>query len=487
MDPTLFTRLTLTALIGLGSGITSLIAPAAFAASPARQAQANPAPGADEHGISAHPAAAGAMAEEAMETFRAAPLPAQVKPEINTLVQKLASSSGLQAALAQIKADQTRYVQEAIQISEIPAPTFAEARRAQAYAALLKANGLSAVHIDAVGNVIGMRKGTGTGPKIAIVAHLDTVFDAKTDVKVKKKGDVLYGPGLTDDSAALASMLSWLRAMNAAAIKTPGDLYFVGSVGEEGLGNLIGIKRFVEDHSDVAGYVMLEPCPPFAAMIANVGVRRLEISFKGPGGHSYGAYGQIPSANHALGRLVAKIAEMPIPATAKTTFTVGIIQGGRSVNTISPEASLELDIRSLGEPELKAVATQVEGYAQQALQEENKRWGVTSLTVAMKAIGDRAGGMTPPDHPIVHGWMASAQALGIQPRLLAAGSTDASVPMARGIPTLVLGFGGVTGGFHALDENWNPTKAAQGVQVSLLTTLAMTGVEGVTPPLIERR
>lgn len=472
MAASLVPRLTLTALMGLGGTVCLLITPAAFAASPARPA---------------HPEAAGALAEEAMDSFRAAPLPVQVKPEIRVLVQTLARSTRVQEALAQIKADQARYVQEAIQISEIPAPTFAEARRAQAYATLLKANGLSDVRIDAVGNVIGVRKGTGAGPQIAIVAHLDTVFDAKTDVSVKKKGDVLYGPGLTDDSAALASMLSWLRAMNAAAINTPGDLYFVGSVGEEGLGNLMGIKRFVQDHADVVGYVILEPCPPSAAMIANVGVTRLEISFKGPGGHSYGAYGQIPSANHALGRLVAKIAEMPIPTTAKTTFTVGIIKGGRSVNTISPEASLELDIRSLGGPELKAVTKQVEGYAQQALQEENRRWGVTSLTVATKAIGDRAGGMTPPDHPIVHGWMASAQALGVQPRLLAAGSTDASVPLSRGIPTLVLGFGGVTGGFHALDENWNPTTAAQGVQVSLLTTLAMTGVEGVTPPLISSR
>jgi di/tripeptidase len=184
---------------------------------------------------------------------------------------------------------------------------------------------------------------------------------------------------------------------------------------------------------------------------------------------------------------VAKIADMPIPTTAKTTYTVGIVKGGRSVNTISPEASLELDIRSLGVNELHTVVKQVEGYAQQAVEEENKRWNVKSLTVETKAIGARSGGMTDPEHPIIHGWMASAQALGVRPALLAAGSTDASVPLSRKIPTLVLGFGGVTGGFHALDENWNPTNAALGVQVSLLTTLAMTGVEGVTPPLVVRR
>lgn len=487
MAASVLSNMTLAALLALGVGGSQVISPVAMASTSDLLAQAQPADDAQDHGPSNDPAAAGVLDEATINSFRAAPLPKQVKPEVAAVVQKLAKSPEVQKALGLIKADEARYVKEAIQISEIAAPTFEEAKRGQAYAALLKANGLSNVRIDSVGNVIGLRKGTGNGPKIAIVAHLDTVFDAKTDVKVKPKGAVLFGPGLTDDSAALASMLSWLRAMDAAKIKTPGDLYFVGSVGEEGLGNLRGIKQFVQDHADVSAYVMLEPCPPIGVMTANVGVTRLEISFKGPGGHSYGAYGQVPSANHALGRLIAMIADMPIPKSAKTTYTVGIIKGGRSVNTISPEASLELDIRSLGDPELKAVVKQVEGYAQQALAAENKRWGVKSLTLSMKAIGDRPGGMTPPDHPIVHGWMAASQSLGIKPMLLAGGSTDASIPLSKGIPSLVLGFGGVTGGFHALDENWNPTNAYKGVQLSFLTTLAMTGVDGVSQPLVSKR
>ena len=440
-----------------------------------------------DHGAMSDPAAAGVLDEATVNSMRAAPLPSQIKPEVAATVAKLAAAPQVRQALGLLKNDEARYVNEAIQISEIPAPTFEEAKRAKAYAMLLKANGLSDVRIDSISNVIGVRKGTGNGPKIAIVAHLDTVFDAKTDVKVKKKGDVLYGPGLTDDSAALAMMLSWLRAMDQAKIQTPGDLYFMGSVGEEGLGNLRGIKQLAKDYPDIAGYMMLEPVPMPVAVTANTGVTRLQVTFKGPGGHSWGAYGQVPSANHALGRLITKIADMPIPTSAKTTFTVGIIKGGRSVNTISPDATLELDLRSLGNGELQTVAKQVEAYAQQAVAEENKRWGTKSLSVSIQDLGGRPGGMTPAEHPIVHGWMASAQSLGVKPVLLAGASTDAAIPMSQGIPALVLGFGGVTGGFHAVDENWNPTNAYKGVQLTFLTTLAMAGVDGVSQPLVPKR
>ena len=484
-------RVSASVLIALGLAAAQAHAPAAMASPWALLAQSKaastPADDGHDHAVMSDPAAAGVLDEATVNSMRAAPLPKQIRAEVSATVQKLAASAQVRQAFSLLKADEARFVKEAIQISEIPAPTFEEAKRAKAYAALLKANGLRDVRIDAISNVIGVRKGTGNGPKVAIVAHLDTVFDAKTDVKVKKKGDVLYGPGLTDDSAALAMMLSWLRAMDQAKIQTPGDLYFMASVGEEGLGNLRGIKQLAKDYPDIAGYMVLEPVPLPVAVTANTGVTRLLVTFKAPGGHSWGAYGQVPSANHALGRLITKIADMSIPTSAKTTFTVGIIKGGRSVNTISPDASLELDLRSLGNGELQTVAKQVEAYAQQAVEEENKRWGTKSLSVSIQDLGGRPGGMTPADHPIVHGWMASAESLGIKPILLAGASTDAAIPMSQGIPALVLGFGGVTGGFHALDENWNPTNAYKGVQLSFLTTLAMAGVDGISQPLVPKR
>ena len=437
-----------------------------------------------DHGASANAAAAGVLDEATVQSMVAAPLPKQVNPEVAATVERLAKAPQVQQALTLIQRDEGRFVREAIQLSEIPAPTFHEAKRAKAYASLLKANGLSDVQIDSINNVIGLRKGTSNGPKIAILAHLDTVFDLKTDVKVKKRGDVLFGPGLTDDSAALASMLSWLRALEQAKIATPGDLYFVATVGEEAAGDLMGAKQFFRNHKDIAGVVVLEPAPPNVAAIAQNATIRLEVSFKGPGGHAFAAYGQVPSAVHAMGRLIAKMADMPIPSNPRTSFTVGTAKGGDYVSKIAPSASIQMETRSLSRPNVERVAKQVETYAQESVAEENKRWGVKTLSVSVKEFASRLGGLTPPDHPIVSGWLAAAQQLGVKPVALAVASTDAAVPLSVGIPTLVLGFGGITGGFHAIDENWNPTNAYKGVQLSFLTTLAMAGVDGVSQPLV---
>ena len=482
-----FRSLPVAALIAAGVAVPPLMAPVALASQHELLAQAKAAHDDHDPATAAKVAAAGVLDQATVNALRAAPLPKQVDAKATALLDRLASSAQIQRALAVIKADEPRFVQEAIQLSEIPAPTFEEAKRAQAYAALLKANGLNTVHIDSINNVIGVRKGSANGPKIAILAHLDTVFDAKTDVKVKKKGDVLFGPGLTDDSAALASMLSWLRAMNQANISTPGDLYFVGTVGEEAAGDLRGAKQFFRDHTDMAGAVILEPAPPNVAAIAQNATIRLEVSFKGPGGHAFAAYGQVPSAVHAMGRLIAKMSDMPIPTTPRTSFTVGTANGGDYVSKIAPTASMKLEIRSLSRQNVESLAKQVEIYAKQAVDEENKRWGVKTLSMSIKEFATRLGGMTPPDHPVVMGWMAAANKQGVKPFALAVASTDAAVPLSQGIPTLALGFGGVTGGFHALDENWNPTNAYRGVQISFLTTLAMAGVDGVTSPLVTKR
>ena len=428
-----------------------------------------------------NPAAAGVLDEATLQSLKAAPLPKQINPKVRALVDKLAASAVIKQALDRLKTDEARFVQEAIQLSEIPAPTFAEAKKGQAYATLLRANGLTDVRIDSIGNVIGVRKGSGQGPTIAVIAHLDTVFDAKTDVKVKKKGSVLFGPGLTDDSAGLAMMLSWLRTLDEGRIETQGDLVLVASVGEEGNGDLRGVKQFFKDNTSISGAVILEAAPLPVIAIMNTGSNRFQIDFKGPGGHSYAAFGQVPSAIHAQGRFIAKVADLQVPASPKTTFTVGIVNGGRSVNTIAPNASLEIDIRSNGNAELQATTKQVLAFAAQAAAEENKRWGTKSLTFSVKQIGARPGGMTPPESAIVQTWMAAAEAQDVKPMLLAGASTDAGVPIARGIPTIVTGFGGKTGGFHSLDENWDPTNAYKGVQLSFLTTMALVGVQGVVP------
>lgn len=438
------------------------------------------------------PSAGGVVDEATLQSLRAAPLPKHINAEVQSKVETLSRSARMQEALVLLQADEQRFINESIQLSEIPAPTFEEETKAKAYADLLRANGLRDVRIDSIGNVIGIRKGTGAGPRIAIIAHLDTVFERSTDVRVKTQGKLLLGPGLTDDSNALAMMLSWIRVLNQTKMTTIGDLIFVGSVGEEGNGDLRGVKQFFRTYKDISGVVVLEGAiPPPVIAIQNTGSNRFLINFAGPGGHSYGAFGQVPSAIHALGRFIAKVADLQTPSTPKTTFTVGIVKGGRSINTIAPDASLEIDLRSNGNQELIATTKQVMAFVEQAAAEENRRWGITApasmITASVKIIGERPGGMTSPQQTIVQTWMAAAKARGIKPELLAGARTDSGVPISQGFPTIVMGCGGKTGGFHSLTEHWDPTAAYQGVQLGFLTTLSLAGVEGLTSPTLAVR
>jgi acetylornithine deacetylase/succinyl-diaminopimelate desuccinylase-like protein len=444
---------------------------------------------ADDHDHDHGPSDSGGLVLDAaaIKANSAAPVPKQIRPEVASQVQKLLAAPQVRQALEQLKADESRFIQEAIQLTEIPAPTFAEAEKAKAFAALLRANGLKDVRIDAIGNVIGVRKGSGKGPTVAIIAHLDTVFPAGTDVKVTKRGNRLYGRGLTDDSAGLAMQLTWLRALDQARVRTVGDLVFVASVGEEGNGDLRGVKAFFKENPRVDGVVVIEGAPDGAAAILSTGSNRFQVDFKGPGGHSFVAYGQVPSAIHGIGRLITKIGDLKLPEIPKTTVNVGIVKGGRSVNTISPDATVEIDIRSNGRAELDAATKQVLQFVDQSVAEENQRWGKTSLSASIKQIGARPGGMTAPEQPIVHSWLAASSSLGIKPFILAGGSTDGGVPIYMGIPTIVLGFGGKTFGFHAMDESWIPTNAYKGVQVTFLSTLAMAGVAGVSQPTVAIR
>jgi len=269
-------------------------------------------------------------------------------------------------------------------------------------------------------------------------------------------------------------------------VQTQGDLLFVGNVGEEELGNLRGMKAIFRDHLDIDGMVGLEPAADGTVLILGTGSHRYEVSFKGPGGHSYGAFGQVPSAIHGMGRAIAKIAEVRTPSFPKTTFTVGTVGGGTSVNTIAPDARMAIDIRSddmgsLLEAEKKILAT-----LDEAVAEENKRWNVNTLSVSTKLIGDRPGGRTPPDSVIVEAATRANAAFGHK-TLLTGASTDANVPMALGIPAIIIGGGGKTGGFHALSEWIDVTDGWKGAQNSLVTVLGLVGVAGVSEPLLPKR
>ena len=269
-------------------------------------------------------AAQGALAQSPA----VAPTPAQVSPDVDKAYAQLMAAPAIQKLLDAVRADHERSVEDLRMLTEIEAPPFKEQKRAEAFLARMKAFGLTHAKIDAEGNVIGLRKGTGNGPKLLISAHLDTVFPAGTDVKVKERDGRLHAPGIADDTRGLAVLLSWLKVLNDNKVQTVGDLLFVGNVGEEELGNLRGIKAVFRDNLDIDGMVGLEPAPDGTVLMLGTGSHRYEVSFKGPGGHSYGAFGQVPSAIHGMGRAIAKIAEIRTPSFPKTTFTVGTVAGG---------------------------------------------------------------------------------------------------------------------------------------------------------------
>ena len=421
------------------------------------------------------------------QSFNAvAPTPAQVRPAVDQAYTQLMAAPQIQKLLDAVKADHERSIEDLKMLTEIEAPPFKEQRRAEAFLARMKALGLADAKIDAEGNAIGVRKGTGNGPKLLVSAHLDTVFPSGTDVKIKERDGKLYAPGISDDTRGLAVLLSWLKVLNDNKIQTEGDLVFAGNVGEEELGNLRGMKHIFAEHKDIDGMVGLEPLPDGGVLVLGTGSHRYEVTFKGPGGHSYAAFGQVPSAIHGMGRAIAKIADIQTPAKPKTTFTVGTVGGGTSVNTIAPDARMAVDIRSDEMAPLLETEKKILAAIDEAVVEENKRWNVNTLTASNKLIGDRPGGMTKADSVIVEAAVRANTAFGHK-TLLTGASTDANVPMSLGVPAIIIGGGGKTGGFHALSEWIDVTDAWKGAQNSLVTVLGLVGVQGVSQPLLEKR
>lgn len=438
------------------------------------------------HALCAIALAATSWAAPVAAQSAVASAPEQLSPAVEAAFTRLLASPRITQLMDAVRADHTRSIDDLKMLTEIEAPPFKEQRRAEAFLARLQALGLTHASIDAEGNVVGLRKGTGKGPKLVISAHLDTVFPSGTDVKVKEQDGKLMAPGISDNTRGLAVLLSWLKVLNEQKIETVGDLLFVGNVGEEELGNLRGMKHLFAEHRDIDGMVALEPAPDGTVLVLGTGSHRYEVTFKGPGGHSYAAFGRVPSAIHGMGRAIAKISDIQTPSYPKTTFTVGTVGGGTSVNTIAPDARMAVDIRSDAMAPLLETEKKILAAVDEAVAEENQRWGVQSLSVSHKLIGDRPGGQTASDALIVQAAVRANRAQG-RKTILGGASTDANVPMSLGIPAIVMGGGGKTGGFHALSEWIDLTDAWQGAQTSLMTVLGLVGVRGVSEPLLEKR
>ncbi|MEQ1657961.1 MAG: M20/M25/M40 family metallo-hydrolase [Hylemonella sp.] len=400
---------------------------------------------------------------------------------------KLTAHAGVKQAVDFLRADDERTLKDQIELTEIPAPPFKEMVRAQEYQKRLKALGLGDARIDAEGNVIAVRKGNGKGPVLVLSAHLDTVFPEGTDVKVKVKGNRYEAPGIYDDGRGLASLLSVLRALNQTGLKTVGDIVFVGTVGEEELGDLRGVKALFRDNKAIDGFISLDGLDIGRIVNQATGSRRFRIIYTGPGGHSFSAFG-LPSATHALGRAIAKISEVRTVEQPKTTFTVGTLKGGTSVNAIAAEAELGLDMRSNSAVELKKLEDQIMALAREAADDENKRWDKKDvIKVEFRLVGDRPAGAGQLDSPMVQAARRAVATVGGEVKAITASSTDSNLPISLGIPAVTLGSGGVGGGSHGPGEWFSPINAWLGPQSTLLTVLSLVGVEGVTEPLLPVR
>lgn len=373
--------------------------------------------------------------------------------------------AAVRAALAAAEGSAREVAALARQICEIPAPTFQEAERAAFVAEQFRAGGLEPVG-DVAGNVTARRNGGSRGNALLLAAHTDTVFPADTDVRVRETNGRLHGPGIGDNSLAVAALLILPRLLDRAGLRTRTDLLLCANTGEEGLGDLRGIKQIVTDYrSELGAVVALEGLNLGRVTHQAVGSRRLRITVEGPGGHSWGAFGN-PSAIHVLGEIITAIARLPVPREPKTTYNVGLIEGGVSVNTIAPRASLVLDLRSTDRVALDTLVAQVEAIIRDAAGGE--------ISIRSDVIGDRPAGRLAQETPLMRATVATLRELGIEPTLDAS-STDANVPLALGIPAVCIG---LTRGAHAhrLDEYIETAPIGRGMQQLVLLVAAMAGL-----------
>lgn len=366
-----------------------------------------------------------------------------------------APSAEVRAALDRIKADNAWTLEQQVSICEIPAPPFKEERRAAEMKRRFEALGLRNVRIDSIGNVIAERPGAAGGPRIAVVGHLDTVFPEEIDVRVKREGTRYTGPGIGDNCRGLAVLLATARAMQMANVQTRGTVLFIANVGEEGQGNLRGVRYLFSKPNHGIDYFVAVDGTGLGLTTRAVGSNRYRVTYKGPGGHSYGAFG-MPSPIHALGRAIARISAFQVPRTPKTTFNVGIIQGGTSVNTISPEGAMDVDLRSESPAELARVDSMLQRAIQEALAEENARWpdSRVKITVDVTSMGVRPAAAPPDTSLIARSALAAAQSLGFEAPT-SASSTDANIPMSLGVPAITLDGGGEGRGAHSVTESYD--------------------------------
>jgi acetylornithine deacetylase/succinyl-diaminopimelate desuccinylase-like protein len=368
---------------------------------------------------------------------------------------------------------------EHIRICSIPASPFNEHERAVYLSKKFSELGLSEVEVDEEGNCLGLLEGTSRSPLMVVSAHLDTVFSKDTDFTVVKRDNRLLAPGIADDGCGLAALIALAEAIKTERIPIEGSILFVGTVGEEGEGNLRGVRYLLTKGrwaTKVDAFLSFDG--PGLDRITNraLGSRRYRVEMVGPGGHSWGDFG-VPNPVHAIGRAISRLTTYPAPREPRTTFNVGRIEGGTSVNAIAERVTMEVDLRSAADSELRRLDAFFRRAMRDAVDEENvkRRAGDPDLKLKLDLIGERPTGETPSDSPLVELALEATRMMGFEPRLDQS-STDSNLPISLGIPAITIGAGGTSGQSHTLDEWYDPRNRDKGLKRGLLVVLGIVGL-----------
>jgi tripeptide aminopeptidase len=399
-------------------------------------------------------------------------------------VARLAGLSQVRAALAWFISQEAQLAEWQQEIAKIPAPPFGEKLRTEWMVERFLELGLESVHTDEAGNVFGIRAGS-TSRLVALSAHIDTVFPAGTPLTIRQQGSRLYGPGVSDNGAGVAALLAVAAVLCQSRIKHTSPILFVANVGEEGEGDLRGMRQIFSDRhwlDSIACNLILDGAGNDTIVAEALGSRRFEVIVRGPGGHSWSDFGA-PNPIVVLARAIHAFRQTPLPTSPKTTFNIGVIRGGTSVNSIPESASMRVDIRSTSTAEIERLERALRFALDAAVEEESKTRDAKHVTqrrpLALSAevvvIGNRPGGELPPDARILHAIRAVDAHLGNVAQIQRA-STDANIPLSLGREAIAIGGGGTGGGAHTLQEWFDCTGRDLGLKRILLTLLALAGV-----------
>ncbi len=406
----------------------------------------------------------------------------QVSGRIKAALDALVSDPQIQRALSFMETDQEEIIQRQMELASIPAPTYHEEEKARRLLELLRSEGLEECRIDEQGNCSGLRRGTGGGKTVLLEAHMDTVFPLDADLTQKREGGWIYGPGIVDDTRGCVTVLSVLRAMNAAGLRTKGDIHFVGTVQEEGMGGMRGMEYYVNHHPELQASVSIDGSGHRGAIYLATGIQTAEITFRGKGGHAYLAFGEVANPIHAACRAAAKIACLQVPDYPRTTYAVTNLHAGNmsAVHAIPGEAKIVVNFRSNSPQELEKLRGQIFDAVEEACREETDFWGKDTITWECHYLCDIPAGRQEKEAPIVQAAVAASQFLGCEePRLPEEGCTNCSRAIAAGIPAVCLGEGDYDPYIHSLKERFKEEEAWKGCQQALLVTLLCAGTEDV--------